>query len=80
MIQGKPLAMILYGIGMLPLTLQLKAAVPTCLQPWYADNAAVGGSFDDVKKVFSLLLTTGPTRGYFPEPTKSILVVKPVMV
>ena len=40
----------------------------------------VGGSFDDVKKVFILLATTRPARGYFPKPTKSILVVKPAIV
>ena len=40
----------------------------------------VGGNFDEVKKVFSLLQTIGPARGYFPELTKSILVVKPAMV
>ena len=78
--QGNPLAMILYGIRILPLTLQLKAAVSTCLQPWYTDIAAVGGSFVEIKKVFNLLQITGPARGYFPEPTKSILAVKPAMV
>ena len=72
--------MILYGIGILPLTLQLKAVEPTVLQPWYADDTAIGGSFDNVKKVFSLLVTTGPAKGYFPEPTKSIFMVKPAMV
>ena len=70
--------MILYGIGMLPLTLQLKAAVPAALQPWYAD--AAGGDFYEITRVFSLLLTTGPGRGYFPKLTKSILVMKPTMV
>ena len=71
---------ILYGIGMLPLTLQMKAAVPTALPPWYADDVADGGSFEEIKKVFNLLMSTEPARGYFPEPTKSILVVKPAMV
>ena len=72
--------MILYGIGMLPLTLKLKVAVPTALQPWYTDNAVAGGSFEDITKVFNLLITTGLARRYFPKSTKSILVVKPVMV
>ena len=39
--------MILYGIGMLPLVIQLKAAEPTCLQPWYANDAAAGDKFDE---------------------------------
>ena len=41
--QGDPLPMILYGIGMLPLTLRLKVTVPTALQPWYADDEAARG-------------------------------------
>ena len=53
--QGDPLAMILYGLGMLLLTLHLKAVVPNALQPWYANDAVVGGNFDEVKKVSSLL-------------------------
>ena len=80
MTQRDPLAMIIYGIGMLLLTLQLKAAVPTSLQPWFVKDAAVGGGFEEVTEVFRLLATTVPARGYFPKPTKSILVVKPAMV
>ena len=72
--------MTLYGIGVLPLALQLKAAVPTSLQPWYADDATTGGEFDEINKVFSLLQTMGPVRRYFPKPTKSVLVAKPMMV
>ena len=64
--QGNPLSMILYGIDMLPFTLQLKVAVPTALQPWYADNTAAGGNFEDIIRVFNLLQTTGLARGYFP--------------
>ena len=40
--QGDLLEMILYGIGMMSLTLQLKVVVPTYLQLWYADNAEAG--------------------------------------
>ena len=78
--QRNPLTMILYGIGILPLTLQLKATVPSALQLWYADDAAAGDNFNKITKVFSLLLTKGPARGYLPKLTKSILVVKPAMV
>ena len=58
----------------------MKGAVPTALQPWYADDAAVEGIFEEIEKVFNLLMSTGLARGYFPEPNKSILVVKPAMV
>ena len=41
---------------------------------------AEGGTFDEINNVFNLLLSNRPARGYFPEPTKSILVVKPALV
>ena len=78
--QGDPLSMILYGIGMLPLTKLLKKEIPDCIQPWYADDAGAGGSFEAIEDFFNLLVEEGPARGYFPEPTKSILVVKPQLV
>ena len=42
--QGDSPDIILYGISILPLILKLKVAVSTCVQPWYEDNAAAGGS------------------------------------
>ena len=36
-----------------------------------------GGAFKDVQAHFQDLQTRGPARGYYPEPTKSILVVAP---
>ena len=37
--QGDPLAMIVYGIGVLPLIKNLKRAILDVTQPWYADDA-----------------------------------------
>ena len=39
------------------------------------DDAGVGGKFSDSMAHFRYLQLKGPARGYFPEPTKSILVV-----
>ena len=36
-----------------------------------------GGAFTDVQAHFQYLQAWGPARGYYPEPTKSILVVTP---
>ena len=78
--QGDPLSMILYIIGMLPLTRLLKRDVPGCNQPWYTDDAGAASSFDDIIPFLKLLSTKGAARGYFPEPMKSIFVVKPESV
>ena len=42
---------------------------------WYADDAGAGGQFGDVMGHFRDPQLRGPAQGYFPEPTKSILVV-----
>ena len=73
--QGDPLAMIAYGIGVLPLIRDLRRDHPHVMQPWYVDDAGEGGSFEAVMAHFRDLQLKGPARGYFPEPTKSILVV-----
>ena len=46
--QGDPLAMITYGIGVLPLIRELREAHPRVTKPWYADDAGTGGTFIDV--------------------------------
>ena len=44
MTQGDPLAMIAYGIGVLPLIRDLRRSHTRVTQPWYADDAGAGGS------------------------------------
>jgi hypothetical protein len=39
--QGDPLAMILCGVALLPLSESLREAEETVLQPWYADDVAM---------------------------------------
>jgi hypothetical protein len=74
--QGDPLAMFGYGIGALPLIRQLKEEFRSVKQPWYADDAGAAGKFALIKAVFARLQEIGPRFGYYPEPTKSILVVR----
>ena len=73
--QEDPLAMITYGIRVLSLIRDLQLDHPHVMQPWYADNAGAGGKFGDVMAHFRDLQLRGLARGYFTEPTKSILVV-----
>ena len=35
-----------------------------------------GGGFDEIEAVFNVLLLNRLAQGYFPEPTKSVLVFK----
>ena len=69
--------MILYAIGLLPIIKQLKLDLPNLFQPWYADDGAAGGCWDDILRWYDALGRIGPPRGYFPEPSKSIIIVHP---
>ena len=64
--QGDPLAMIAYGIWVLPLIRDLRRAHPRVTQPWYADDAGAGGKFEDVMSHFRDLQLRGPARGSLP--------------
>ena len=75
--QGDPLAMIAYGTGVLPLIRELQGDHPRVTQPWYSDNAGTGGEFTNILEHLRDLQAQGPVQGYYPEPTKSILVVAP---
>ena len=69
--QGDPMAMMLYGIAILPLAQMLKKEYPSVLQPWYADDSAMMGPHALNAKVVKLLVEKGPCFGYYPEPEKS---------
>ena len=58
--QGNPLIMIAYGIGVLPLILELREAHPRVTQPWYADDVGAGETFIDVQVHFQEYLGRGP--------------------
>jgi hypothetical protein len=73
--QGCPLAMVAYGVGVLPLIRNLKERFPKLYQSWYADDASAAGTLKLIKEFFEELVQVGPKYGYFPEPSKSILVV-----
>ena len=58
--QGDPLAMIAYGIGVLPLIRDLRRDHPCITQPWYADDVGTGGKFGYVMAHFRDLQMRGP--------------------
>ena len=73
--QGCPLAMLLYGLALVPLAEDLREEVPGVVQPWYADDAAMAGRASEVSLLMEALTRLGPKYGYFPEPDKSVLIV-----
>ena len=75
--QGNPLAMIAYRIGILPLIKNIKRVIPDVAQPWYADNSGALGKFTRLETYFDSLTRQGPGRGYHPKQSKSLLIVRP---
>jgi len=74
--QGDPLSMFCYAIGTLPLIRKLKEMRPDRpRQSWYADDASAIGNFEALHSLFTDLASIGPTFGYLPNASKSILVV-----
>jgi hypothetical protein len=68
--------MFCYAIGTLPLIRKLKSMRPDRPhQSWYADDASAIGNFEALHSLFTDLASIGPTFGYLPNASKSILVV-----
>ena len=47
---------------------------------WYADDATGCDKLEKMREWFDELVKVGPRYGYYPKPTKCILVVKPQML
>ena len=75
--QGDPLVIIAYGIFILPLIKNLKHNIPDVTQPQYAENARDLGTFARIETYFNFLTRQGPECGYYPGPSKSMLIVHP---
>ena len=67
--------MILYGITLVPLAEDLRAANLGLLSIFYADDTAFDGSARCSAQLFQLLMRRGRDRGYFPEPAKSLFIL-----
>jgi len=77
--QGDPISMVIYGVALTPLTETVRQQLPATLQAWYADDSAFGGTAPDIAAAMRTILERGPSRGYFPEPSKSILICNPAV-
>ena len=73
--QGDPLAMSMYALGTMPLINELAHHVET-QQVWFADDASDAGKLAKIKVWWDLLSARGPAYGYFPNASKTWLLVK----
>ncbi len=71
--QGDPLAMAMYGLATIPLIRRLEGH---CKQVWYADDSAAIGQIKQLRTWWDTLSKEGPKFGYFPNPSKTWLIVK----
>ena len=76
-IQGCPLSMFLYGIGVLPLIRKLKKLHPDVIQPCFVDDAAEDGRWQQLELFYEELLLYEPGFWYFPNSAKYKVVVHP---
>ena len=74
--QGCPLGLVFCGIALLPLAEKLRDSDRDVLQPWCADDCGLLGTAEKVARMLKLLIKEGPARGHFPQPSKSILILK----
>ena len=55
----------------------LRRLLPKCKQVWFADDATGCDKFETMRAWFDALVQLGPIYGYFPKPSKCILLAKP---
>ena len=77
--KGDPLAMLFYESSLMPLFESLKDR-DKYLQTWYANDSGALGPLENLVEWLSFLTENGPKYGYYPEPSKSYLVVHPNFV
>ena len=65
--------MAMFALAMVPLIDEVSSEVR---QIWYADDASAGGKLDGLSAWWDKVTEFGPQYGYFPNPTKTWLVVK----
>ena len=77
--------MAMYALSVVPLIKKCQEALDSADEPsvlceavqvWFADDAASGGKMRTLRNLWDLLVTNGPSYGYFPKPSKTHLVVK----
>ena len=75
MMQGEPLSMISYDIGILQLIKKIRRDLPDAPHTRYTDCAIALVTLTRIETYFNLLTCQGPGRGYYPGPSKSVLIM-----
>ena len=73
--QGDPLAMLFYGVSLMPLIESLKDR-----DKYLQTDSGALGALENLVEWLSSLTENGPKYGYYPEPSKSYLIVHPNFV
>ena len=68
----------MYAVAVRPLVDHLGEFVDPelCKQVWYADDSGSAGKIEEMKKWWDELKRIGPKYGYYPKPSKTVLIVK----
>ena len=75
--QGDPAAMAMYGLGTKPLMDSLSHTLDDISkQVWYADDSTAAGRLESILDWWKKLCDIGPKYGYFPNPAKTVLILK----
>ena len=74
--QGDPLAMAMYALAITPLIHQLNSRCSGVQQAWFADDATGASTCTNLKSWWNELSTQGPAFGYYPNRSKTYLVIK----
>ena len=72
--QGDPLAMAMYAVAVTPLIYRLTEE--KLKQVWFADDASAAGKLAGLKSWWNNMTRIGPEYGYFPNSSKTWLIVK----
>jgi hypothetical protein len=74
--QGDPTAMATYALGLTPMLNDLSIIDSRTKHVAFADDLTGAGKLNEIITWWEHLAVEGPKYGYFPKPSKSILIVK----
>ena len=75
--QGDPAAMPFYAVGLVPVQANTNYEKTGSKQVAFADDVNAAGEVKNLRKWWDKVNESGPGHGYYPEASKSHLIVKP---